>query len=65
MAHAFNPSSWEAEADKSLEFEASLVYRVSSRTAKAIGWRKLLTLTPPPTPVLEGEGERGNLIECL
>jgi hypothetical protein len=26
VAHAFNPSTWEAE-----EFEASLVYKVSSR----------------------------------
>lgn len=25
MAHSFNPSSWETEADKSLEFEARLV----------------------------------------
>jgi hypothetical protein len=35
VAHAFNPSTWEAEAGGFLEFEASLVYRVSSRTAKA------------------------------
>jgi hypothetical protein len=36
MAHTFNPSTWEAEAGGSLisEFEASLVYRVSSRTAR-------------------------------
>jgi hypothetical protein len=34
VAHAFNPSTWEAEAGT--EFEASLVYKVSSRTAKAI-----------------------------
>jgi hypothetical protein len=31
VAHAFNPSTWEAE-----EFEARLVYKVSSRTARAI-----------------------------
>jgi hypothetical protein len=31
--HAFNPSSWEAEAGGS-EFEASLVYKVTSRTVK-------------------------------
>jgi hypothetical protein len=38
VAHAFNPSTWEAEAGGFLssEFEASLVYRVSSRTARAI-----------------------------
>jgi hypothetical protein len=33
VALAFNPSTWEAEAVS--EFEASLVYRVSSRTARA------------------------------
>jgi hypothetical protein len=32
-AHAFNPSTWEAEAGGSLEFEASLAYRASSRIA--------------------------------
>jgi hypothetical protein len=38
VAQAFNPRSWEAEAGGFLssEFEASLVYRVSSRTARAI-----------------------------
>jgi hypothetical protein len=36
MGHAFNPSTWEAEAGGFWpEFEASLVYRVSSRTARA------------------------------
>jgi hypothetical protein len=34
VAHACNPSIWEAEAG-GFEFEASLVYRVSSRTARA------------------------------
>ena len=36
MANAFNPSTWEAEAGGFLSFEASLLYIVSSRTAKAI-----------------------------
>jgi hypothetical protein len=31
VAHDFNPSTWEAEA----EFETSLVYKVSSRAARA------------------------------
>jgi hypothetical protein len=33
--HAFNPSTWEAEAEAggSLEFKAGLIYRVSSRKA--------------------------------
>jgi hypothetical protein len=35
VAHAFNPSTWEAEAVGFLELEASLVYMVSSRTARA------------------------------
>ena len=33
-SHAFNPSTWEA-GRQTYEFEASLVYRVSSRTARA------------------------------
>jgi hypothetical protein len=33
VVHAFNPSTREAEIS---EFEAGLVYRVSSRTARAI-----------------------------
>jgi hypothetical protein len=37
VAHTFNPSTWEAEAGGRIsEFEASLVYKVSSRTAKVI-----------------------------
>ena len=36
VAHVFNPSTWEAEAGGFLSFEASLVYIVSSRTARAI-----------------------------
>jgi len=35
VLHAFNLSIWEAEAGGSLEFKASLVYRVSSRIARA------------------------------
>jgi hypothetical protein len=34
VVHIFNPSTWEAETVS--EFEASLVYSVSSRTARAI-----------------------------
>jgi hypothetical protein len=38
VVHAFNPSTWEAEAGGFLSSrpEASLVYKVSSRTARAI-----------------------------
>ena len=35
VADAFGPSTWEAKAGGFLEFEARLVYIVSSRTAKA------------------------------
>ena len=38
MAHAFNSGTWEAEADLS-EFEANLVYKVSSRTARIVAQR--------------------------
>lgn len=34
MGHAFNPSTLEKEAVNLREFETSLVYRVSSRTAR-------------------------------
>jgi hypothetical protein len=34
MAHAFNPSTQEAEAGRPLEFKANLVYKVSSKSAK-------------------------------
>jgi hypothetical protein len=35
VEHAFNPSTWETQAGRFCEFEASLFYRVSSRTASA------------------------------
>ena len=36
MAHAFNPSTWASRGRWISEFEASLVYKVSSRTARPI-----------------------------
>jgi hypothetical protein len=36
VAYAFNPSTREAEAGGFFEFEASLVNKVSSRTARDI-----------------------------
>jgi hypothetical protein len=38
VVHAFHPSTWEAEAGGFLisEFEASLVHKMSSRTARVI-----------------------------
>ena len=35
VVHAFSLSTWEAEAGNLCEFEASLVYRANSRTARA------------------------------
>ena len=35
-AHAFNPSTREAEAGRSREFNARLVYRESSRTTRTV-----------------------------
>jgi hypothetical protein len=37
VAHAINPNTWEAKAERGRqisEFEDNLVYRVSSRTAR-------------------------------
>jgi hypothetical protein len=36
VAHAFNPSTWEGRGRWISELETSLVYRVSSRTARDI-----------------------------
>lgn len=46
MAHTFNPNIQEAEAGKSLVFEACLVCRVSSKTARATQ-RNLVSKTKP------------------
>jgi hypothetical protein len=35
VVHAFNPSTWVAETGGFSDFDISLVYRVSSRTARA------------------------------
>jgi hypothetical protein len=52
VAHAFNPSTgrgvgWGRRGRWISEFEASLVYKVSSRTARAIQRNRL---DPPPPP---------------
>ena len=54
VVQTFNPNTWEAEADIS-EFKASLVYRVSSRTArKTLSWNTKQNNPSPklPNPVL-------------
>jgi hypothetical protein len=41
VTHACNPSTWESEAGRQItKFEASLVYRASSRTARKPCLRK-------------------------
>ena len=35
VALSFNPNTWEAKASDLSEFEASLVYRAGSRTARS------------------------------
>ena len=45
-AHAFNPSTGEAEA----EFKASLVYRATSRTGSKATQRNVSKLPPPRKP---------------
>jgi hypothetical protein len=42
VAHAFNPSTWEVE-EGGFQFETSLVYRASSRTARALLHREILS----------------------
>ena len=46
--HTFNPSTWEAEAGDLYEFEARLVYRVSSRTGSKATQRNLILNLPTP-----------------
>ena len=41
MANGFNPSTWEAETEDLCEFEVSLVYGASSRTARAFSNKQM------------------------
>jgi hypothetical protein len=36
VVDVFNHGTYEAEADRSLEFKASMVYKISSRTPMAL-----------------------------
>jgi hypothetical protein len=58
VAHAFNLSTREAEAGGFLEFEASLVYRVSSRTARATQRNSVLKQTNKQTPTTKKTQEQ-------
>jgi hypothetical protein len=49
VAHAFNPSTWEAEADRFLSSRPAWSTRVSSRTVRAIQ-RNPVTIPDPPPP---------------
>ena len=55
-SHAFDPRTWEAVAGRSLcELDASLVHKVTSRTAKAIERNPVSTqkqIKNPQTPKL-------------
>lgn len=48
VAHTFNPICQEAEADKSLEFKANLIYRANFKTARVIQKNPVLKATPNP-----------------
>jgi hypothetical protein len=50
VAHAFNPSTWVIEAGRSLVFEASLVYRASSRASRATQRNPILKSQTKPKP---------------
>jgi hypothetical protein len=50
VAHTFDPSTWEAGQTDLYEFEASLVYRASSKTARAT----------PSTPFLNNDNNNSN-----
>ena len=46
VVHSFIPSTWEVGADR-CEFQASLSYKVSSRTARAVTQRNPVLNLPP------------------
>ena len=56
VAHAFNPSSREAkEGGFFSEFEVSLVYKVSSRSARAVQRNPVLKNQPTNQPKKTGD----------
>ena len=57
VAHAFSPSTLEAEAGGFLQSEASLVYKVSSRTAPGL-YRETLSQKKERKKERERERER-------
>ena len=63
VVHAFNPSTWEAERGRPLEFKASLVYRSSSRTAQ--GYTKKPCLNPHPQILFKPCLNRGNHVPTV
>jgi hypothetical protein len=54
VAYAFNPSTWEADRWIS-EFKASLVCRVSSRTARTTQRNRVSKKQPRKKNVISGE----------
>lgn len=67
LAHTVNPRTWEAEVNESLEFAASLEYRLSYRTVKATEKHCPNKQTKPkqtntlPLPQINAEGAATNL----
>jgi hypothetical protein len=50
MAQAFNPSTWEAEADGTLEVETSLIYRARFRTVRMTETKHFVSKPKPKQP---------------
>ena len=49
VVHSFNPSTQKAEAEDPCEFKASLIYRASSRKARAVTQRNPISKKPTIT----------------
>ena len=58
MVDAFNPRTLESEVDGSLEFKASLVYKMSSRTAWVTQRNPVLKTKPSQVVVVHAFNPR-------
>jgi hypothetical protein len=63
--HTFISSTWEAEAGRFCEFKASLIYRVSSRTAKVTQRNPVLKNQPTNQTVSSEQPIYTNTMLCL
>ena len=57
MVNVFNLSIWESESVDVCEFKASMVYKVSSRTARAVTQRNPVLTHPPPAKTRQDSKE--------